>query len=409
MNFYHDRQIKGYCCFIIIFVTLIFLVFLMSGANLTASAKNMYLRHEGAVATSLLEQGVSEEVIAAALTSERADERGEKLLAMAGITEQSGNFLMPFLYRFQRQAVRNACLAALSLSVLLSGGTFLFLECRRRLYRSAETVVNGYLAGDFSMHLNQSGEGAVYQLFARVENLAAMLRARGETEYKTKEFLKNTISDISHQLKTPLAALAMYQEIMEDEPDNVDTVKMFTGKMGTAIRRMESLIQLMLKITRLDAGYIDFEKRSYFVSEVILHSIHELSTRAEAESKKIVVNGEEKIQLICDMEWTGEAIENIVKNALDHTGPGDTIQITWEQTPAMVRIFISDHGSGIAPEDIHHIFKRFYRSKHTSATEGIGLGLPLAKAIVEGQGGIISVQSNLNEGTTFILSFLTEM
>ena len=119
--------------------------------------------------------------------------------------------------------------------------------------------------------------------------------------------------------------------------------------------------------------------------------------------------GDSSQTLVCDMEWTGEAIGNLVKNAMEHTQPGGTIEITWERTPVMLRIFISDNGDGIAPEDIHHIFKRFYRSKHSLDTQGIGLGLPLAKSIIEGQGGIISAKSELYQGTTFTLSFLTEM
>jgi len=112
---------------------------------------------------------------------------------------------------------------------------------------------------------------------------------------------------------------------------------------------------------------------------------------------------------ICDMEWTGEAIGNIVKNALDHTQAGGIVRITWERTPAMFRIFISDNGNGIVPEDIYHIFKRFYRSKHSLDTQGIGLGLPLAKSIIEGQNGVISVQSEVGKGTLFTLSFLTDL
>lgn len=112
--------------------------------------------------------------------------------------------------------------------------------------------------------------------------------------------------------------------------------------------------------------------------------------------------------MFCDKYWTSEAISNIVKNALDHTGSGDNIHISWTKTPLMVRIFISDNGKGIAPEDLHHIFKRFYRSKKHLDTQGVGLGLSLAKSIIDGQNGTISVKSSLNEGTTFILSFLTE-
>lgn len=141
---------------------------------------------------------------------------------------------------------------------------------------------------------------------------------------------------------------------------------------------------------------------------MIAHSIRELTTRAENENKQIIVEKSPDEQLTCDMEWTGEAIGNIVKNALDHTVSGDVIHISWERTPAMVRISIADNGDGIAEEDIHHIFKRFYRSKHTLETPGIGLGLSLAKSIVEGQGGFLTVQSKLHHGTTFTLSFLTE-
>lgn len=169
------------------------------------------------------------------------------------------------------------------------------------------------------------------------------------------------------------------------------------------------IILSMLKITRLDTGNIIFEKKSCRVSELIAHSVNDLTTRAKSESKQIQIDGDGEQQLICDMEWTGEAIGNIVKNALDHTQAGGIVRITWERTPAMFRIFISDNGNGIVPEDIYHIFKRFYRSKHSLDTQGIGLGLPLAKSIIEGQNGVISVQSEVGKGTLFTLSFLTDL
>lgn len=133
-----------------------------------------------------------------------------------------------------------------------------------------------------------------------------------------------------------------------------------------------------------------------------------MTTRANNEKKEIIIDGNSEQMLYCDIEWTSEAIGNIIKNALDHTDTGGKITISWKRTPAMVRILITDNGQGIAPEDIHHIFKRFYRSKKSSDSQGIGLGLPLAKAIIEGQGGILSVHSESLQGTTFTLSFLTE-
>lgn len=201
----------------------------------------------------------------------------------------------------------------------------------------------------------------------------------------------------------------MYHEIISGEPDNIETVTVYSEKTGLALKRMEQLIQAMLKITRLDAGSIVFEKESCRISELIHQAISELTTRAVGEGKEITIDGSPEETIICDKQWTREAVGNIVKNALDHMDLGGKINISWNRTPAMIRVIISDNGSGIAPEDLHHIFKRFYRSKKSLDTQGVGLGLSLAKAIVEGQGGIISVQSTLHEGTVFTLSFLTEL
>lgn len=298
-------------------------------------------------------------------------------------------------------------LMAVSLLLLLAG-TLLFLRRRSRLYREAADIVRQYMDGDFSRHLPQNQEGDLYQLFSQVEQLATMLQSRGEAEHRTKEFLKSTISDISHQLKTPLSAMMLYQEILAGEPDNPETVREFSEKMGLSLQRMEQLIQSMLKITRLDSGSIAFAMEKTPAAELVRRAVRDLQTRAAREGKTIQTAGDEGDCLVCDPEWTGEALGNLVKNALDHTGPGGLIRISWSRTPAMLQIQVADNGSGIAPEDLHHIFKRFYRSRRTLDTPGVGLGLPLAKSIVEGQGGVITVQSVPGEGTAFTVSFLTK-
>lgn len=113
--------------------------------------------------------------------------------------------------------------------------------------------------------------------------------------------------------------------------------------------------------------------------------------------------------MVCDMEWTSEALGNIVKNALDHTEAGGMIRVIWEHSPYMTRITVTDYGSGILPEDLPHIFKRFYRSKNSGDSQGLGLGLPLAKSIIEGQGGTVLVQSSPKEGTAFTVCLLTKL
>ena len=407
MSLLHDKYNRWYCIFIAALVPLLFLIVLTVIDTQTAAAKEMFLTHDNAIATSLLEEGVSKEVIATALMNTETDTTGNKFLAGIGLSNNTDIENLPYV-----SIVKNTTLISLFVmlflwTLLLFLGTMLFLYRRERLYRKSENIIKDYIDGNYTVHLPQSNEGNIYQLLASVDQLATMLQAKNDTEQKTKEFLKNTISDISHQLKTPLSALMMYQEIIENEPDNPETVKEFSFKIGTALKKIEQLIQAMLKITRIDAGSIYFEKSNYSIPNILSHAISELTTRANNEKKEIVINGDLEQMLYCDIEWTGEAIGNIVKNALDHTDVGGKITISWERTPAMIRIFITDNGHGIAQEDIHHIFKRFYRSKNTSDSQGIGLGLPLAKAIVEGQGGILSVQSERLQGTTFTLSFLT--
>src|SRR5699024_12702392 len=137
-----------------------------------------------------------------------------------------------------------------------------------------------------------------------------MLETNSDTDHKAKEFLKSTISDISHQLKTPLAAITMYQEIIADEPENPETVKEFSGKIGVSLKRMEELIQSMLKITRLDTGNIVFEKRNCLVTEWILRSNSELTDRAITENKQTILKGNSEKEVSCDPEWTVEALGN---------------------------------------------------------------------------------------------------
>lgn len=407
MSFYRDKQIRGYGLFLVLFSVLLLSMLSVLHIIQRNQIKALYIAQNERIVSSLLEQGVSKEVAANALINIKTSEVGKNLLDMIGVHAQAANDTLPVFSEFQQSLFGVSIGIAVFLIFLLFSGAALFFGKRKKLYMQANQVIDNYIGGDFSAHLPQNGEGAVFQLFSSIERLSTMLQSKNEMEHQTKEFLKNTISDISHQFKTPLAALAMYQEIIESEPDNIETVKEFSSKIGTSLSRMEQLIQSMLKITRLDAGNIIFEKKSYLVEKVVRDSINELTTRAKNENKNILITGDFEEQFICDRQWTSEAIGNIVKNALDHTDAGGTIGITWEHTPAMLRILISDDGDGIAPEDIYHIWKRFYRSKYTLKTAGIGLGLPLAKSIVEGQGGTISVRSTLGQGTIFTLSFLT--
>lgn len=410
MNIYRDRQVKKLC----VILSACGVIFLIWGMGIYQyqgkNVQRIFLEHDRAVVSSLLENGVSKDIIAKSITNDIQNNKGKEFLVNIGMTEKTALKYFPVLSEFQKSVGT----LMLSRSVFLIGSLalaiFVFFYKREKLYQHAIQTIARFTEGDFSCRLSQKSEGTLYRLLSSVDQLSLMLQSKSEVERNGKEFLKNTISDISHQLRTPLSALLMYHEIMSDEPDNIETVKEYLDKTGASLQRMEQLIQSMLKITRLDAGSIIFEKRCCLLSDLIECSVQELTTRAENESKDIVIDGPSDEVIVCDWEWTCEALGNIVKNALDHTDNiKGKVHITWEYTPTMVRIFISDNGTGISQKDLHHIFKRFYRSKKSVDIPGIGLGLPLAKSIIEGQGGILSVESRLSEGTTFIISFLTEL
>ena len=271
---------------------------------------------------------------------------------------------------------------------------------------TAVAEIDDYLTGDTDARIECDDEGEMYKLFHSVNTLVSVLNAHIENEFRTKEFLKDTISDISHQLKTPLAALNIYNGILQSETENLPDLKEFTILSEQELDRIEALVQNLLKITRLDAGTIILEKNFENVSDM-MHDIEQhFAYRAKQEQKELILSGDDDIMLFCDREWMIEAVSNLVKNAFDHTDAGKHICVEWKQMPDMLQIVVEDNGCGIHSEDVYHIFKRFYRSRFSKDTQGIGLGLPLAKTIVELHGGNIKVDSVLGKGSAFIINIL---
>ena len=294
---------------------------------------------------------------------------------------------------------------------VLAGTSILAVCCsyfrkQNQIMEQAVSQINAYLDGNLDARIECDYEGELYRLFHSVNSLAAVLNAHADNELREKEFLKNTISDISHQLKTPLAALNIYNGLLQDEDIEVSSVKEFADLSEQELDRIETLVQSLLKITRLDAGAIVLEKTAENVADMMRDIELHFAYRARQEKKEIILSGSDHLSFFCDRDWLNEAIDNIVKNAFDHTESGATIRVAWKELPSGVQIVIKDNGCGIHPEDIHHIFKRFYRSRFSKDKQGIGLGLPLAKAIVEAHNGTIEVDSELGIGTTFTMNFL---
>lgn len=298
------------------------------------------------------------------------------------------------------------CGVAFAFAVLID----LYRYFRRQNERIADAAakISEYSSGNTNARIECDDEGELNKLFHEINSLTAILNAQTEKETRSKEFLKNTISDISHQLKTPLAALNIYNGIMQDNTTELTEIKEFTNLSEKELDRIETLVQNLLKITKLDAGTIAVDRKNENIYEMLEKIKNRFSFRAAQEDKQIILTGDTFSEFSCDRVWLTEAIENIVKNALDHTSKGDKISIECKNLSSITQITIKDTGSGIHSEDLHHIFKRFYRSRFSKDTQGIGLGLSLAKSIIEAHNGTIEVDSELGKGTTFTLNFLTQ-
>lgn len=284
-------------------------------------------------------------------------------------------------------------------------GCALHIRRQNQLMEQAVTTIQEYLDGNKDARIECDEEGQLYRLFHSINSLAAVLNAHADREQQEKKFLKNTISDISHQLKTPLAALNIYNGLLQGE-EEVAVIKEFAFLSEQELDRIETLVQNLLKLTKLDAGTVVLEQTEEKIAELMQDVELHFSYRAKQEQKELILSGDDKVSLFCDRNWLMEAIDNLAKNALDHTKSGDRIWITWKQIANMVQITVKDTGSGIHPEDLPYIFKRFYRSRFSQDQQGIGLGLPLAKMIVEAHHGTIDVDSEQGKGTVFTMNFL---
>lgn len=280
-----------------------------------------------------------------------------------------------------------------------------YFKKQSQLLVNATEKVQRFINGKTDARIECDEEGILYKLFYTVNALAATLNAQKERELQEKLFLKDTISDISHQLKTPLAALNIYNGLLYDETE-VENIREFVRLSELELDRLDTLVQNLLKLTRLDAGSIIMDKREENVSSLMEKVKQHFEYRAQQEHKTISLLGNDDIRLLCNHDWILEAFDNLVKNALDHTVAGESVQIEWCAQSSLVQIRVSDNGCGIHPEDIHYIFKRFYRSRYSKDYQGIGLGLPLVKAIVEEHHGSIEVDSELGHGACFTVNFL---
>lgn len=259
---------------------------------------------------------------------------------------------------------------------------------------------------NYILKIEENDNGELSKLRNELYKTTVLLKETAEISEKEKENLSTAIADISHQLKTPLTSIRIMLDNIQDDPDMEKEVREdFLREISKQIDWISSLVVSLLKIAKFDAGTIKMENNEINAKNLIDNIVSNLAILMELKNIEIITNVDEKATFIADYKWQQEALTNILKNAIEHSKQNSRIYITVENTSLFLKIIIKDEGSGIDKEDLKHIFQRFYKTKNSSENS-IGIGLPLAKAIIEQSNGYIKVETKYGEGTSFEVKYI---
>ena len=258
----------------------------------------------------------------------------------------------------------------------------------------------------FDIDINDFNEGELSILKNEISKTTIMLRQVADNSVKDKLNLKDSLGDISHQLKTPLTSITIMIDNILDSPDmNEKTRKKFLINIKREILNINFLVMSLLKLSKFDANVVKFNKESVYLKDIIIESIKNVSMIKELKNITIKVSGDDNIKLLCDFKWQVESITNILKNSIEHTSEYGTVEVNYSENKLYTRILIKDNGKGIDSGDLPHIFDRFYKGENGS-DDSFGIGLSLSKTIIEKEGGSITVKSTPNIGTIFTIKYL---
>lgn len=260
--------------------------------------------------------------------------------------------------------------------------------------------------GNYKLNIEENTEDELSILKNELYKITIMLKEVAENSQKDKTTLKDSLSDISHQIKTPITSiLIMLDNILSDENMPEDIKKDFIKDIKREIVNIKFLVESILELSKIDSNSIKFIKKEVLIKDIINEAVKNVSMLSELKNIEIIVSGDDSIKTICDLKWQVEAITNILKNCIEHSYENRKIYINYNQNNMYTELKIEDNGTGIDAKDLPHIFERFYKGKNSSS-DSVGIGLALSKSIIESNNGYIQVDSKLNKGTTFIIKYL---
>lgn len=277
-----------------------------------------------------------------------------------------------------------------------------FFIIENRKIKNISSYLDEILNGNYHMDIRDFDEGNISHLKNDIYKVTVKLKEQHDLSIKDKKNLEETLSDISHQLKTPLTSMYVMNDLLENDLDP-KVKREILSKNYSQLERIEWLVTSLLKISRLDSGTVVLNEKVVKVKEVINKAVEPLRIPIELKNIMLSIDCDDNISFSVDLNWTVEALVNIIKNAYEHTLENGKIDIKVIENPIYVEVSITDNGCGIKEKDINHIFERFYKGEENS--ESIGIGLNMARKIIDLEHGEIRVKSKVGYGTTFIIKF----
>jgi len=280
---------------------------------------------------------------------------------------------------------------------------FAFTYRRYRVIGRLSTSIDRILHGQAQTLISESAEGELSILHSEIQKMLLRLQEAADMLQADKVHLVDAIADISHQLRTPLTSINLTLSMLSAEEISDQKRISLTHELRKSLRRIDWLIEALLKLSRLDAGTVSFKQETVVVSELIQRAAEPMEVAMELKGAELICrSGNETFT--GDMAWCTEALGNIVKNCVDHIDAGGRIEITASQTPLYTEIIVRDNGCGFDASDIPHLFERFYRGKGAS-DESVGIGLALSRSIIARQNGTIQALNMREGGAQFIIRF----
>lgn len=332
-------------------------------------------------------------------------EKGKQTLEKYGYGKGTGMQEDILFKDFFYDSLKTNLLLCISIIVLISS---IFIYLVRYFISKLQSIslnLDNIIDGNFLVETDNVGEGILSRINFKFQHMARIMDLSLEKTKIEKEKLKSLVTDISHQLKTPLSSIKVYNTLLSEENLTKEENKDFLDRSAIDINKLQGLVDSLLKVSRMESGMIELKIEKNSLKETIINAVNGVYLKASEKNINIVIDDFQECWVFHDSKWTKEAIFNVLENAVKYTDLNGKIKIALVDLVTQVRIDVEDNGIGIREEEFNKIFKRFYRgnSEAVKNTEGSGIGLYLTRKILEEQGGCITVDSIEGRVTKFSL------